>query len=68
MVKGELKLEINIPPQHILAKGGGGDYIRRGVSSSEYGNSNTLNFIFFTLCLYMFICINNPGLQAPMSL
>ena len=41
--QGGLKLEINIPPQHILAKskggggGGGGLIIEGGVSSSEYG-------------------------------
>ena len=42
MVKGGLKLEINIPPQHILTKskggGGGGLIIEGGVSSSEYGS------------------------------
>ena len=37
MVKGGLKLEINIPPQHILAKSKGGLIIKGGVSSSEYG-------------------------------
>ena len=37
MVKGGLKLEINIPPQHILAKSKGGIIIEGGVSSSEYG-------------------------------
>ena len=36
MVKGGL--EINIPPQHILAKSKGGFIIEGGVSSSEYGN------------------------------
>ena len=39
MVKGGgLKLEINIPTQHILAKSKGGFIIEGGVSSSEYGN------------------------------
>ena len=43
--QGGLKLEINIPPQHILtkSKGGGGGgggvlIIEGGVSSSEYGS------------------------------
>ena len=35
--QGGLKLEINIPPQHILAKSKGGLIIKGGVSSSEYG-------------------------------
>ena len=35
--QGGLKLEINIPPQHILAKSKGGLIIERGVSSNEYG-------------------------------
>ena len=35
--EGGLKLEINIPPQHILAKSKGGLIIEGGVSSSEYG-------------------------------
>ena len=35
--QGGLKLEINIPPQHILAKSNGGLIIEGGVSSSEYG-------------------------------
>ena len=41
--QGGLKLEINIPPQHISAKskggggGGGGLIIEGGVTSSEYG-------------------------------
>ena len=36
--QGGLKLEINVPPQHILAKSKGGLIIEGGVSSSEYGN------------------------------
>ena len=36
--QGGLKLEINIPPQHISAKSKGGLIIEGGVSSSEYGN------------------------------
>ena len=35
--QGGLKLEINIPPQHILAKSKGGLIIEGGVMSSEYG-------------------------------
>ena len=35
--QGGLKLEINIPPQHISAKSKGGLIIEGGVSSSEYG-------------------------------
>ena len=35
--QGGLKSEINIPPQHILAKNKGGLIIEGGVSSSEYG-------------------------------
>ena len=35
--QGGLKLEINIPPQHILAKSKGRLIIEGGVSSSEYG-------------------------------
>ena len=35
--QGGLKLEINIPPQHILAKSKRGLIIEGGVSSSEYG-------------------------------
>jgi len=35
--EGGLKLEINIPLQHILAKSKGGLIIKRGVSSSEFG-------------------------------
>ena len=34
---GELKLEINIPPQQIFAKRKGGLIIEGGVISSEYG-------------------------------
>ena len=37
MVMGGLKLEINIPPQYILAKSKGGLIIEGGVISSEYG-------------------------------
>ena len=40
MIKGGLKLEINIPPRHILAisKGGGvGLIIEGGIISSKYG-------------------------------
>ena len=37
MVKGGLKLEIKILPQHILAKSKGGLIIEGGVISSEYG-------------------------------
>ena len=37
--QGGLKLEINIPPQHILAKSKGGLIIEGGVSSSEYGSA-----------------------------
>ena len=40
MVRGGLKLEINIPPRHISAKSKGGLIIEGGVSSSEYGNKN----------------------------
>ena len=47
MVKGGLKLEINIPPQHILAKSKGGLIIEGGVSSSEYGTLITQASIFF---------------------
>ena len=36
--QGGLQLEINIPPQHILAKSKGGLIIEGGVSSSEYGS------------------------------
>ena len=35
--QGGLKLEINIPPQHISAKSKGGLIIEGGVISSEYG-------------------------------
>ena len=35
--QGGLKLEMNIPPQHIFAKSKGGLIIKGGVSSSEYG-------------------------------
>ena len=35
--QGGLKLEINIPLQHILAKSKGGLIIEGGVISSEYG-------------------------------
>ena len=35
--QGGLKLEINIPPQHILAKCKGGLIIKGGIISSEYG-------------------------------
>ena len=34
-----LKLEINLPPQHILAKSKGGLIIEGGVTSSEYGSN-----------------------------
>ena len=37
--QGGLKLEINIPPQHISAKSKGGLIIEGGIISSEYGNS-----------------------------
>ena len=39
--EGGLKLEINIPPQHILAKSKGGLIIEGGVMSSEYGNPHS---------------------------
>ena len=39
--QGGLKLEINIPPQHILAKSKGGLIIEGGVSLSEYGINET---------------------------
>ena len=35
--QGGLKLEINIPPQHILAKSKGKLVIEGGISLSEYG-------------------------------
>ena len=35
-----LKLEINIPPQHISAKSKGGLIIEGGVTLSEYGTSH----------------------------
>ena len=38
--QGGLKLEINIPPQHILAKSKGGLIFEGGVSSSEYGKTS----------------------------
>ena len=48
--QGGLKLEINIPPQHILAKSKGGLIIEGGVSSSEYGNwSHQMRPLFATL-------------------
>ena len=66
-VQGGLKLEINIPPQHILAKSKGGLIIEGGVSSSEYGicmqTSSCLNMQFsiawglFSLCLIIFECV-----------
>ena len=40
--QGGLKLEINIPPQHISAKSKGGLIIEGGVSSSEYGMQDTI--------------------------
>ena len=40
--QGGLKLEINIPPQHILAKSKWGLIIKGGVISSEYGNEQNL--------------------------
>ena len=51
--QGGLKLEINIPPQHISAKskggeGGGGLIIEGGVSSSEYG---ILCLVFYGICV-----------------
>ena len=36
-LKLEINIEINIPPQHILAKSNGGLIIEGGVISSEYG-------------------------------
>ena len=42
--QGGLKLEINIPEQHILAKSKGGLIIEGGVISSEYGTAKNLNF------------------------
>ena len=39
--QGGLKLEINIPLQHISAKSKGGLIIEGGVSSSEYGTSKS---------------------------
>ena len=48
--QGGLKLEINIPPQHILAKSKGGRIIEGGVSSSEYSTrSVTLGKLHYTL-------------------
>ena len=38
--QGGLKLEINIPLQHILAKSERGLIIEGGVTSSEYGTGN----------------------------
>ena len=42
IVKGGLNLEINIPPQHILAKCKGGLIIEKGVILSEYGKSDCM--------------------------
>ena len=42
--QGGLKLEINIPPQHISAKSKGGLIIEGGVISSEYGNVSLLTY------------------------
>ena len=47
--QGGLKLEINIPPQHILAKSKGGLIIEGGIISSEYSTykgawSNDISF------------------------
>jgi len=41
--QGGPKLEINIPPQHILAKSKGGPIIEGGVISSEYGTYGAKN-------------------------
>ena len=48
--QGGLKLEINIPPQHILAKSKGGLIIEGGVSSSEYGTPSTKNNNTYRAC------------------
>ena len=49
MVKGGLKLEINIPPQHILAKSKGGLIIEGGASSSEYGIPPQKSVTYFAI-------------------
>ena len=46
--QGGLKLEINIPPQHILAKSKGGLIIEGGVMSSEYGTYTIVAFSNFS--------------------
>ena len=51
--QGGLKLEINIPPQHILAKSKGGLIIEGGVSSSEYGT-----LILYSLILNFVVCVH----------
>ena len=54
MVKGGLKLEINIPPQHILAKSKGGLIIEGGVISSEYGM-----YVCMYVCMYDVSCFTS---------
>jgi len=51
--QGGLKLEIIIPPQHILAKSKGGLIIEGGVISSEYGTGN--HFLSVILVLHQTI-------------
>ena len=48
--QGGLKLEINIPSQHILAKSKWGLIIEGGVISSEYGTS-----LFLEACIALLI-------------
>ena len=44
--QGGLKLEINIPPQHISAKSKGGLIIEGGVTSSEYGITILSTYVY----------------------
>ena len=53
--QGGLKLEINIPLQHISAKSKGGLIIEGGVISSEYGNVK--NKIGEEVC----VCVGGGG-------
>ena len=50
--QGGLKLEINIPPQHILAKSKGGLIIEGGVSSNEYGTRYLVTNLQLIFLLY----------------
>ena len=62
--QGGLKLEINIPPQHILAKSKGGLIFEGGVSSSEYGTTKVSSHSYLRIT-YNTLGANEGCLNLP---